>query len=200
VFSGRGIGNSVIKRQLEDLKVGEVVTGQVVHIVDYGAFVNIGGVDGLVHISELDWNEVEHPSDILDVGDEVQVLIQDVDVERERISLSRKELLPSPWDGVEDKFVIGEIVEGTVIKVLDFGAFVRLSDGIVGLIHESELGIEGPLSPRDAVQNNEVVMVKILSIDAERRRMSLTLQVAQDEELDPDPTPLGTMGIEAGGP
>lgn len=200
VFSGRGMGNSVIKRQLEELKVGEVVTGQVVHIVDYGAFVDIGGVDGLVHISELDWNEVEHPSEILDVGDEIQVLIQDVDVERERISLSRKELLPSPWDGVEDKYVVGELVEGTVIKVLDFGAFVRLSDGIVGLIHESELGIEGPLSSRDAVQKNEVVIVKILSIDAERRRMSLSLQVSQDEEFDLEDTQLGTMEVEATGP
>jgi small subunit ribosomal protein S1 len=176
VLSGRGLGDDIRKRRLQELKGGEIVVGPVVSIVDYGAFVDLGGVDGLIHISELEWHHVGHPSDILRMGEEVKVLIREIDVERERISLSRKVLLENPWDAVNEKYAVGDQVEGTVTKVVDFGAFVRLSDGIEGLIHESEMGIEGTLYPRDVIHPGETVIIRIIKIQPVKRKMSLSLR------------------------
>lgn len=181
VFSARGTGNDYRTKKLEELTVGSVVEGTVAHIVDFGAFVDLGGVDGLVHISELDWSKVDHPSDILEIGETIKVLIQDVDIEKGRVGLSRKELLPSPWDTVDEKYSVGDYVEGEITSVLGFGAFVRLQDGVVGLIHESEMGIEGPFYPKDILKSGEVVIARILRIESEKRRMSLSIRTNQDE-------------------
>jgi small subunit ribosomal protein S1 len=181
VMSGRGMGDVIRKRRLQELKVGEIVVGSVVSIVDYGVFVDLGGADGLIHISELEWHHVGHPSEVLQLGEEVKVLIMNIDVERERIGLSRKELLDNPWDTVTEKYSFGDHVEGTVTKVLDFGAFVQLSDGIVGLIHESEMGIEGTLYPRDVIRPGETIITRIVKIQPMKRKMSLSLHLQHND-------------------
>jgi len=175
------------RKKLESLNVGDVVTGTVVNLVDFGVFVDVGGVDGLVHISEISWEHVTDPSDHLSVGDEVEVLVEGVDIERERISLSRKALLPSPWEGVAERYDIGDIVKGEVTNVRHFGAFVRLSDGIEALIHESEIGIIGDAQPGDVLQTGDPVTVRILDIEPVRERMKLSLrQVPADARVTVD--------------
>lgn len=184
ILSGRTAEKEKRMQRLHELDRDQVIQGKVVHIVDYGAFVDLGGVDGLVHISELDWRRVKHPSDVVNIGDEVEVKVKEVDVERERVSLSRKSLLPSPWDTVLKRYKVGDIVEGEVTNVRHFGAFVMLSKGIEGLIHESELDIVGPGHPQDVVSPGESVIVRIVDIDPERKRMGLSLRpVLCDEQV-----------------
>jgi len=184
ILSGRTAEKEKRMQRLHELDRDQVIQGKVVHIVDYGAFVDLGGVDGLVHISELDWRRVIHPSDVVSIGDKVEVMVKEVDVERERVSLSRKALLPSPWDTVQKRYQVGDLVEGEVTNIQQFGAFVMLSNGIEGLIHESELGIVGPVHPQDVLSPGEIVIVRIIDIDAERKRMGLSLrQVSYDEQV-----------------
>jgi ribosomal protein S1 len=161
-----------------------MVIGKVVNLVDFGAFVDLGGVDGLIHISELDWSRVDHPSEVLELGQDVEVKITNVDVDRERISLSRKHLLDNPWDAMTDKYVAGDLVEGEITNVRDFGAFVMLPEGIEGLIHVSEIGIVGPGSPLDVVHPGDTVIARVLDIEPDRERISLSLsRVTKDEQL-----------------
>jgi len=184
ILSGRTAEKEKRMQRLHELDRDQVIQGKVVHIVDYGAFVDLGGVDGLVHISELDWRRVIHPSDVVSIGDKVEVMVKEVDVERERVSLSRKALLPSPWDTVQKRYQVGDLVEGEVTNIQQFGAFVMLSNGIEGLIHESELSIVGPVHPQDVLSPGEIVIVRIIDIDAERKRMGLSLrQVSYDEQV-----------------
>ena len=184
VLSGRAVGKEKRKQRLEELKTGQVIQGQVVHLVEFGAFVDLGGVDGLIHVSELEWHHVNHPSEVVDKGDEVEVMVKEVDVDRERIGLSRKALLPSPWDIVQKKYQVGDLVEGEVTNIKQFGAFVMLPEGIEGLIHESEMSIIGPAFPQDVVASGDHVQVKVLDIDLNRKRMSLRLKkIVQDEQV-----------------
>jgi small subunit ribosomal protein S1 len=157
------------------------------NLVNFGAFVDLGGVDGLIHISELDWRHVTHPQEVLNVGDLVEVYVLRVDRERERIGLSRKRLLPDPWLALTDSLNPGDVVEGTVTNVVDFGAFVALDDGIEGLVHISEFPrAEQPLT---AVQPGALVQVRVLSVDPQRRRISLSLRgLAPAQTFDFDPT------------
>jgi small subunit ribosomal protein S1 len=183
VLSGRALENEKRKQRLQELQPGQVIRGRVVHLVKYGAFVDLGGIDGLIHISELEWYRVNHPSEVVDKGDEIEVMIKEVDVDRERISLSRKALLPSPWDAVQKKYQVGDLVEGEITNVRHFGAFVMLPEGIEGLIHESEMGIVGPGYPQDVVTSGDTVAVQVLDIDINRKRMSLRLkEILQDEQ------------------
>jgi small subunit ribosomal protein S1 len=183
VLSGRKAEEEKHKQRLQELQQGEVIRGRVVHLVEYGAFVDLGGIDGLIHISELEWHRVDHPSEVVGIGDEIEVLVKEVDVDRERISLSRKALLPSPWDSVQKKYQVGDLVEGEITNVRPFGAFVMLPEGIEGLIHDSEMGIVGPGYPQDVVASGDPVQVQILDIDLDRKRMSLRLKkVLRDEE------------------
>jgi small subunit ribosomal protein S1 len=183
ILSGRAAEKEKRQQRLQELQKGQVIQGRVVNLVEYGAFVNLNGVDGLIHISELEWHHVNDPSEILDKGDEIEVMVKDVDVERERVSLSRKALLPSPWEKVENKYQVGDLIEGEVTNVRNFGAFVMLPEGIEGLIHESEMGIVGPGYPQDVVASGDRVQVQILDIDVNRKRMSLRLmKVLHDEE------------------
>lgn len=163
---------------LENLIPGEVRQGRVIRLCDFGAFVDLGGFDGLLHISELSWHHVEHPSEVLEVGQDMDVYILDVDRERKRVALSLKRLEPDPWSLAAEKYEVGQIVEGTVTKVVDFGAFMRVEEGLEGLIHISELAEGNFLHPHNVVQEGNVVKARILNIDPARRRMGLSLRQA----------------------
>jgi len=185
ILSGRAAEKARRKNRLEELQSGQTITGRVVNITDFGAFISLGGIDGLVHRSELTWDDVENPQDVLNVGDEVEVMVKDVDVERERVSLSRKALMPSPWDEIEEHYSTGDLMEGVVSNVVHFGAFVTLPDGIEGLIHSSEMDIIGPGTPGDVVKSGDPVLVRILTIEPDRHRMALSLKkVSYDEQME----------------
>ncbi len=185
ILSARAAEKERRTRRLQELDEGSVVTGTVVNLTDFGAFVSLDGVDGLIHKSELSWDNIEDPSSIVSVGDEVDVKVKDVDVERERISLSLRALQPSPWDKIEEDYNEGDLVEGTVSNVVNFGAFITLPEGIEGLIHSSEMEIIGPGTPEDVVQVGDDVLVRIVSIEPDRHRMALSMKrVTYDEQLE----------------
>lgn len=167
---------------LDTLEKGQTVKGTVSSIVSFGAFVDIGGMDGLVHISELSWGHVDHPSEVLAVGDEVTVQILDVDKERNRISLGLKQCQPDPWKETVKRFKTGEIVEGTVMKLVPFGAFISVSDGVEGLIHISELAESRVEFPGDVVEVGQTVTVKVVDVELDRHRLSLSLKQAMSPE------------------
>jgi len=169
------------QKLLEELQVGETRSGVVASICHFGAFVDLGGADGLVHLSEISWNRVEHPKDVLTVGQEVEVYILDVDCEKERIGLSIRRLAPEPWDDVANNFVVGQIVDGTVTKVVSFGAFARIGECVEGLIHISELSETRLNHPHEVVKEGDVVPLKIIRIDTDQRRIGLSLIQARDE-------------------
>jgi small subunit ribosomal protein S1 len=170
------------KKFLESLKKGERRRGVVSSIVNFGAFVDVGGgVDGLVHVSELSWKHVDHPSEVVAVGQEVDVEVLDVDLERERVSLSLKATQEDPWREFERKHQTGEVIAGSVTKLVPFGAFVRLGEGIEGLVHISELSEQHVESPEQVVQVGEQVRVKVVDVDVARRRISLSRRRAGDE-------------------
>ncbi len=157
-------------------------------IVNFGAFVDLGGVDGLVHVSELSWKHIDHPSEVVAVGDEVTVEVLDVDLDRERVSLSLKATQEDPWRQFARTHAIGQIVPGKVTKLVPFGAFVRVDEGIEGLVHISELAERHVEVPDQVVAVNDDAMVKVIDIDLERRRISLSLKQANEdytEEFDP---------------
>jgi len=177
------------KKFLESLRKGERRRGVVSSIVNFGAFVDIGGgVDGLVHVSELSWKHVDHPSEVVSVGEEVDVEVLDVDLDRERVSLSLKATQEDPWREFERKHQTGEIISGTVTKLVPFGAFVRVGEGIEGLVHISELSDQHVESPEQVVQVGEQVRAKVVDVDVSRRRISLsTRRVAEEPEVLPEP-------------
>jgi len=159
---------------------GQVRKGVVRNIVDFGAFVDLGGIDGLIHISELDWKRVERPGDVVSVGDEVEVLVLSVDRERERIGLSRKRVLPDPWTAVTNNLSEGQVVEGRVSSLASFGVFVSVGEGVEGLVHTSEMGDLAP----DALQPGDLVRVEVLSIDHAQRQIALRLAEPVDSSTD----------------
>lgn len=183
VFSGRAAEEGLRKQRLEELQAGEQVTGIVSNIVDFGAFVDLGGVDGLIHISRLSWEQVEHPSDVLEPGDEVEVLVRDVNIERERVSLDRRALTPGPWDDFARQHQPGDVLEGTVASVRDFGAFVELTDEITGLLHVSELLPGLSREPEKVLDPGDSVPVRILEIDPEQERVSLSMRRVPEDEI-----------------
>ncbi|HEX5331286.1 MAG TPA: S1 RNA-binding domain-containing protein, partial [Cellulomonas sp.] len=158
--------------------------GVVSSIVNFGAFVDLGGVDGLVHVSELSWKHIDHPSEVVEVGQEVTVEVLDVDFDRERVSLSLKATQEDPWQAFARTHAIGQVVPGKVTKLVPFGAFVRVEDGIEGLVHISELAVRHVEIPEQVVQVGDDVFVKVIDIDLERRRISLSLKQA-NEGFDP---------------
>ncbi|WP_018296352.1 30S ribosomal protein S1 [Corynebacterium lubricantis] len=173
---------------LHQLQKGQVRKGVVSSIVNFGAFVDLGGVDGLVHVSELSWKHIDHPSEVVTVGDEVTVEVLDVDLDRERVSLSLKATQEDPWRVFARTHAVGQIVPGKVTKLVPFGAFVRVEEGIEGLVHISELAQRHIEVPDQVVNVGEELMVKVIDIDLERRRISLSLKQADDdyaEEFDP---------------
>src|SRR5690606_33023115 len=165
---------------LHKLQKGQVRKGVVSSIVNFGAFVDLGGVDGLVHVSELSWKHIDHPSEVVEVGQEVEVEVLSVELDRERVSLSLKATQEDPWRQFARKHQIQQIVPGKVTKLVPFGAFVRVDDGIEGLVHISELAERHVEIPEQVVQVGSEVMVKVIDIDLERRRISLSLKQANE--------------------
>lgn len=172
--------------RLEALHVGEVVTGIVVSLKKYGAFVDIGaGLTGLLHISNIVWEHIKHPSDKLTVGDEIEVMVNKIDVKRQRVSLTHKELLPSPWEQFATKYAVGDLVEGQVTTVVDYGAFVKIPFEIEGLLHQNEMDISRDGSPADVLQPGDKVLVRIIKIEPEQQRISLSMRrVSASEEIE----------------
>ena len=187
VLSRRAVLEEERKEQrqeiLDRLQPGLVVEGQISNIVDFGAFVDLNGIDGLIHISELSWSHVNHPSEILNIGDTVQVKVLDIDRDRQRISLGLKQTQADPWQRVVDTYRIGDDLEGKVTKVVTFGAFVEILDGVEGLVHISELASHHVENPREIVAPGDEIKVKILEIDSDRRRLSLSVKRVEGQIL-----------------
>jgi small subunit ribosomal protein S1 len=183
-----------VRQQILDrLQPGLVVEGQISNIVDFGAFVDLDGIDGLIHISELSWSHVNHPSEILTIGDTVQVKVLDIDRGRQRISLGLKQTQEDPWQRIVDTYNVNDELAGKVTKVVTFGAFVEILDGVEGLVHISELAGHHVESPREIVHPGDEIRVKILEIDSERRRLSLSAKRVEDQIL-----PVSRPGAPAG--
>lgn len=167
---------------LQSLEAGQVVPGVVQRITDFGAFVDIGGVDGLVHISELAHTHVEKVTDVLSEGDEINVEILSVDPENERISLSYKNTLPGPWSGIEERIKQGDIIEGTVKRLVDFGAFVEVEPGVEGLVHISQIANRHIATPDEVLEVGQTIQAKVLSVDEEEERISLSIKEVETEK------------------
>jgi len=209
VLSRRAVLEEERKEQrqqiLDRLQPGLVVEGTISNIVDFGAFVDLDGIDGLIHISELSWSHVNHPSEILNIGDTVNVKVLDIDRDRQRISLGLKQTQEDPWQRVVDTYNVGDELEGKVTKVVTFGAFVEIMDGVEGLVHISELAAHHVENPREIVNPGDEIRVKVLEIDSERRRLSLSakrvegqiLPVQREGEPVPPPADASAEGGEA---
>ena len=187
VLSRRAVLEEERKEQrqeiLDRLQPGLIVEGQISNIVDFGAFVDLDGIDGLIHISELSWSHVNHPSEVLSIGQTVEVKVLDIDRDRQRISLGLKQTQEDPWQRVVDTYHVGDELEGAVTKVVAFGAFVEILEGVEGLVHISELAQQHVENPREIVQPGDEVKVKILEIDSERRRLSLSIKRVEGQVL-----------------
>jgi small subunit ribosomal protein S1 len=172
------------KRQafIDNLKTGEVRTGRVRELRDFGAFVNLGEADGLIHISELAWYRVGHPKEVLRVGEQVKVLVLKVNRKRKRIGLSLKRLQPHPWDDIEERYHSDQLIEGKVVRVTDFGAFVELEPGVEGLLHYKHLPRTTADDPRKVVNEGEVHLLRIIHVDPEQRRIRLSMRAVSPEE------------------
>jgi small subunit ribosomal protein S1 len=168
---------------LDRLQPGEVVEGKISNIVDFGAFVDLEGIDGLIHISELSWSHVNHPSEVVAIGDTVKIKVLDIDRDRQRISLGLKQTQEDPWQRVVSTYRSGDVLEGTVTKVVSFGAFVEILDGVEGLVHISELADHHVENPAEVVELGANMNVKILEIDEERRRLSLSIKRVEGQNM-----------------
>jgi small subunit ribosomal protein S1 len=167
-------------RLLSELQEGDVVTGTVTGLRDFGAFVNLGGADGLIHVSELAWHRVDHPRDILQVGQDIEVYVLNLDQETNRIALSRKRLLRDPWEEASERYHEGQLVEGTVTNVVDFGAFVALDNGLEGLLHLSEMGDGSLKEPYSYVKKGDRLSLRISHLEPEKRRVGFTQRWGTD--------------------
>ena len=180
---------------LEKLSKGMRLKGTVSSIVDFGAFVDLGGIDGLIHISELSWSHVTHPSEVVKVGEEVEVEVLDVDLQRERISLGLKQTTEDPWTKLVETYPVGPLVDGKVTKIVPFGAFIELGANVEGLVHISEMAMRHIDSPAQVVKVGDVVKVKVMDVNVERRRISLSMKAAAEDlgieiaVAEPEPKP-----------
>ncbi len=172
------------ERLMQELCEGDIVQGTVSNLCDFGAFVDVGGADGLVHVSELSWQQVRHPREVLQVGQKVDVYVLRLDYEKKRIGLSIKRLQPEPWTLIDDKYDVGQLVQGTVTKVTDFGAFVLIKEGVEGLIHISELAEPAPSHPSKIITEGERLLLRIVRLDVRRRRLGLSLKRVLQSEQD----------------
>ena len=179
VFSERAALSEPGKRMslFNTLEPGQIVTGKVTNITDFGVFIDLGGVEGLIHISELSWGRVSHPSQIVDLGREINAQVLEISPERCRVALSIKRLLPNPWEKANTDFSVGQVVPATITSVVSYGAFARLDAGVEGLIHASEMPLENGQIVRDVVSEKQEVQVRILHVDATNQRMGLSLNL-----------------------
>ena len=177
------------ERQKEEfwskIAVGQVLEGTVKRLADYGAFIDLGGFEGLLHVSEIDYVRVDKPSNVLKEGDKIEVYVLALDPEKQRVSLSRKKLLKSPWEIVSEKYKEGDIVEGTVVRMASFGAFVEIEPGVDGLVHISQIVDQRIEKPGDVLQIGQKVKAKVLSIDMEQKRIGLSIKAAAGVEVEP---------------
>ncbi len=169
-------------RLLEEIQEGDIRTGTVTSVADFGVFVDLGGLDGLIHVSELSWSKVGHPSELVKPGDTVQVQVLGIDRNKNRIGLSLKRLTPEPWTTIEQRYQVGQLVNGTITKLASFGAFARVDDGIEGLIHVSELSDKRVNHPKEVVKEGETYQLRVIKIDSAKRRLGLSLKRVNDEE------------------
>jgi small subunit ribosomal protein S1 len=169
------------ERILTSLEEGMIVRGTVSNLVDFGAFVDLEGIDGLIHISELSWQHVDHPSEVVEVGEEVEVKVLEVDRDRERISLGLKQTRKDPWQEIVERVTVGEKIHGRVTKLVSFGAFVEVAEGVEGLIHISELADHHVETPDEIVRSGDEVDARIIDVDARRRRLSLSLREKRED-------------------
>ena len=168
------------KKIFSELAAGDVVEGKVARMTNFGAFIDLGGVDGLVHVSEISYDHVDKPADVLEVGQEVKVKVLNVDPERERISLSIKQTLPGPWDDIEEKAAVGTVLTGTVKRLTSFGAFVEVFPGVEGLVHISQISHKHIATPADVLEVGQEVKVKVLNVDPERQRLGLSIKALEE--------------------
>jgi small subunit ribosomal protein S1 len=184
---------------IDELNVGDIVTGTISNIVDFGAFVDLDGIDGLIHISELSWTHINHPSEVLQVNQEVKVKVLDIDRDRQRISLGLKQTQEDPWQKIVAEHRIGDVVQGRVTKIVAFGAFVEIYEGIEGLVHISELANRHVERPDEVVSVSQQVQVKVIEIDSDRRRLSLSIKRVEGQQVEPlyKPEPEATDDDEA---
>jgi small subunit ribosomal protein S1 len=168
-------------RLIEELTEGEIRMGKVTGISSFGAFVDLGGADGLIHISELSWGLVNSPDEVVKVGDELDVFVLRIDAENKKIALSLRRLQPEPWETIHERHAVGDVVQATITKLTNFGAFARVEDSVEGLVHISELSTRMITHPREVVREGEEVQVKILRIEPDRRRLGLSLKQAVEE-------------------
>jgi len=175
---------------MQELEPGQVRPGRVTSLASFGAFVDLGGADGLVHISQLSYSRVNHPSEVLNVGDEVNVYVLSIDPQTKKIALSLKKAQPDPWTLVEERYKVGDVVEGTITKLAKFGAFARIDDGIEGLIHLTELNDGSVDKPQDVVSEGQQVSLRVIAINSQRRRLGLSLRQAQGDTLRPVEAPV----------
>ncbi len=174
--------NKKIKEFWESIEKDIVMEGEVKRLTNFGAFVDLGGVDGLVHVSEISWGRIKHPSDVLKIGDRVKVYVKDFDKEKGKISLSLKDTVKNPWLKVYENYKVGEIKKGKVVKLVDFGAFVELEPGIEGLVHISQISQDRVSKPSDVLEKGQIVNVKVLDVDMKDKRISLSIKDAQASE------------------
>jgi small subunit ribosomal protein S1 len=174
---------------LSELQIDEVREGKVVNLADFGAFVDIGGLEGLVHVSEMSWQRIGHPSEVLDVGDVIQVMIIKVDLDRGRVALSIKRLEDDPWTSIEERYKEGDLVEVTITKLTKYGAFAHINDdfALEGLIHISEISEDRTVEPEDVLDSGQIVAARIIRVDAEQRQLGLSMKrVASDQFVEAD--------------
>lgn len=169
------------QRIFENLTIGDVVQGIVTNVTGFGTFIDLGGVEGLIHISELSWGRVRHPSDVLCPGEQVDVQVLQLDPERGRVALSLKRLSPNPWETAEVRYKPGKIIDATVTSVVKFGAFARIEEGLEGLIHITEMDLEDGASPWQILEENQNIQVRVLHVDAEHQRIGLSMEIDSPE-------------------
>jgi small subunit ribosomal protein S1 len=167
---------------LEELQIGQVRRGRVSNLCSFGAFVDLGGADGLIHISQLSWGHLNHPNQVLHVGDEVDVYVLGVDPVKKKIALSLKRAQADPWDTIEERYQVGQIVQGTVTKITSFGAFARVEDGVEGLAHVSELSNRHITNPKEVVKEGDELDFQVIHIDGKKRRLGLSLKALEDTD------------------
>ncbi|MDO4903482.1 MAG: 30S ribosomal protein S1 [Limosilactobacillus sp.] len=178
--------NEAAKKVFAELKAGDVVEGKVARMTNFGAFIDLGGVDGLVHVSEISYDHVNKPADVLTAGQDVKVKVLSVDADRERISLSIKQTLPGPWDDIEEKAPAGSTLTGTVKRLTDFGAFVEVFPGVEGLIHISQISHKHIATPADVLKPGQEVQVKVLNVDPEQQRLGLSMKALEERSKGED--------------
>ena len=204
VFSHKAVLNEIKQKQIADiwahLSVDDIVEGTVMRFTDYGAFVDIGGIDGLLHISEISWGKLRHPQEVLKIGQKINVKILSMNEEKGKISLGLKQTTPEPWSVINEKYEVGQIVEGKVVQIKEYGAFVELEPGLDGLVHISEVAHKRVANIADELSVGQMVKAKILDIDTEKKRISLSIKEAMDapaEEVAEEAAPAEEQAEEA---